>query len=196
MLRSPGSKKSSHSAIEAQMATHLLAVHRVLLEVGIEELGEAPPEDSIFLAQNITATFRRTLPALRMASKWIRANFKYFARDDTRALSIEGLAEYWEAYVRFSTSLERRFPLKSLGAILENLNSAKGPLEEDLEVNGFLPLSKLMSNGWDALHASEVQVEGESHPNDEQIMRLWDLSMDARVIVGNQAGFDIDDLLS
>jgi protein SMG7 len=60
------------------MIDHLLDLHGALLEVGEDELRDLPPIDSIDdLAQRITATFRRTLPALRIASKWLRANFKY-----------------------------------------------------------------------------------------------------------------------
>lgn len=187
MLRPSGSKKTAaSSAIESQMATHLLSVHRALLEVGAEELGEAPPEDSVTLAQNITATFRRTLPALRMASKWIRTNFKYFTSDGARSLPIEGVPDYWKAYAKFSTALERTFPLKSIKNILDNLKSVKKPLEEDLEVTGFLPLSKMMITSWAVQSTSTGELEGEPHPNDEQLMRLWDLSTDARVIAESQ----------
>ena len=64
--------------VEWSMLDHLLDFHGALLEVGEDELRDLPPIDSIDdLAQRITATFRRTLPALRIASKWLRANFKY-----------------------------------------------------------------------------------------------------------------------
>ena len=52
------------------------------MQIGEKELAEKP-EDSIQdnlsrdLAQRITAIFRRTLPALRIASKWLRSNISY-----------------------------------------------------------------------------------------------------------------------
>jgi len=70
---------SSPVIIESYIATHVLGLHRVLLEIGLVELAESPPQDAAEndLAPRITATFRRMLPALRIAAKWLRANFKY-----------------------------------------------------------------------------------------------------------------------
>jgi Est1 DNA/RNA binding domain len=187
MLRS-SVKKSSDSAAEAGIATHLLAMHRALLEVGAEELVEAPPDDSEDPAQSITATFRRTIPALRMASKWIRANFKYFASDGVQAASIDGVSEFWEVFARFSTALERTFPLKSLPPLTT-------PLEEDWDTRGFLPLTKLMATGTTPNHITvedgrKVIQREQVHPNVEQLMRLWDLLTDARVIAESQVLID------
>ncbi|CDO71518.1 hypothetical protein BN946_scf184910.g17 [Trametes cinnabarina] len=89
MFRNPssnGHRRNMHAgaatAIESAIAGHLLAVHRVLLEVGIVQIAEAPTEDTAEhdLAQRITAEFRRTLPALRTGSKWLRANLRYLSQ--------------------------------------------------------------------------------------------------------------------
>ena len=47
--------------------------------------GEAGAELKDDLAQRITATFRRTLPALRMSGKWIRGNLRYLSQAQVQA---------------------------------------------------------------------------------------------------------------
>lgn len=154
-----GQSVASSAAVESSIASHLLLMHRVLLEVGIVQIAEAPPEDAgeHDLAQRITAAFRRTLPALRMAGKWVRVNIRYVAnstqdggaakakgRDrrrnsDKRSSSmslttpIPGLTEFWRAYAQFSTALLRAFPPQELPTLTTTL-------EEDVEMAGFLPL--------------------------------------------------------
>jgi hypothetical protein len=97
--------------------------------------------------------------------------------------SINGVSEYWDVFSRFSSALERRFPLESL----PHLTTA---LEEDMDARGFLPLARLMTigptvgyiTGDDDRPISREQV----HPNEEQLMRLWDLSTDAKAIAESQ----------
>ena len=159
-----GQSVASSAAVESTIASHLLAMHRMLLEVGIVQIAEAPPEDAgeHDLAQHITAAFRRTLPALRMASKWIRANLRYITQSgqqDGNAIKakgrdrrrggerrsssmslmtpIPGLAEFWYTYAQFSTALLRAFPPEKLPALATTL-------EEDVEMAGFLPLKKFV----------------------------------------------------
>lgn len=158
---------AASAAIESSIATHLLTMHRVLLEVGIVQISEAPPEDAAEhdLAQRITAEFRRTLPALRIASKWLRANLRYLAQawqqlmadsvgndgsskpkgrrreSDRRSsaapatVSMPGLSEFWRSYAQFATALWRIFPQQKLPKLVTTL-------EEDIEMAGFLPLKK------------------------------------------------------
>ena len=160
-----GSSAMSSAAVESSIAAHLLLLHRVLLEVGIAQIAEAPPEDAgdHDLAQRITAAFRRTLPALRMAGKWVRANLRYIAQttqqdgtgskpkgrdgrrnNDRRSSSTSttstpfpGLPEFWSAYAQFSTALRRAFPPKELPVL-------DITLEEDVDLAGFLPLKKFV----------------------------------------------------
>jgi hypothetical protein len=154
MIRDNNIKKSDplqsttpSSAIESRILTHLVGLHQSLLEIGIVELAEAPPEDASDLAQRITAVFRRTLPALRIASKWLRANFKYVTQSqyskhkpDSRGaqvlLSAGDASAFWAAYSQVYHTLSRLFPAERL----PHMNS---PLEEDLEMRGFLPLKGL-----------------------------------------------------
>ncbi|GJE98730.1 Telomerase activating protein Est1 domain-containing protein [Phanerochaete sordida] len=167
MVRRPSNaerRPSNLALTESNIVTHLLAAHRVLLENGSIELAEAPPEDAEEgdLAQRITATFRRTLPALRMAGKWLRSNTRYLSqglkhttngdeepsavrdtpRKDRRnggsAITIGGIHDFWREYVRFCEALVGAFP----GEKLPELSTQ---LEEDIDMAGFLPLRKYMA---------------------------------------------------
>ncbi|KAI8972435.1 hypothetical protein BD414DRAFT_540319 [Trametes punicea] len=230
---SNGHRKSSSASVsatvESSIAGHLLAMHRVLLEVGIVQVAEVPPEDTgeHDLAQRITAEFRRTLPALRIANKWLRANLRYLAqawqqlfaseegevanpkhkgRDRRRGgerrssagpvtVTIPGLREFWRTYARFSTVLWRAFPQ-------DKLPKAATSLEEDIEMAGFLPLKRFVPsdvvssaavakdssiNGRNGTAAPVFQVvqPEQVHPNEEQLMRIADLLLDALALAGD-----------
>lgn len=170
MVRRPSNadrRPSNLAATESNIVTHLLATHRVLLENGSVELAEAPPEDAEEgdLAQRITATFRRTLPALRMAGKWLRSNTRYLSqglkrttngeeespapkdastprskdkRNGGSAIVIGGILDFWREYVRFCEALVNAFPV-------EKLPELRTQLEEDIDMAGFLPLRKYMA---------------------------------------------------
>ena len=198
---------ASSKAVEARMLTPLLAMQQVLLEVGIIELADNSEDD---LAQRITATFRRTLPALRIASKWLRANYRYVrsfddsgiakTRENRGSFSTAAAAgeeaniailQFWTQYAKFSTLLWRTFPLESLPIL-------SMPLEEDMDMSGFLPLEQRMGdakNVGTADHQDAVSdlpsriSSGESqvHPNDVQLMRIADLLNDAKVLAGSEA---------
>ncbi|KAH9937843.1 uncharacterized protein BXZ73DRAFT_89259 [Epithele typhae] len=210
---SSGPKKgptvASPASAESAIASHLLLMHRILLEVGLVQLAEAPPEDvGEDLAQRITAAFRRTLPALRMAGKWLRANLRYLTtqlgqydgnnskqrrerrRNNERRSSsvagivvIPGLAEFWRAYAQFSTALMHAFPADQLPALATTL-------EEDVELAGFVPLKSkegardgpVATNG---MGPSMVPLE-QVHPNEEQLMRISDLLADAQAIAEDE----------
>lgn len=192
----PNQGTSSTLAVESRILSHLLGMHRVLLEVGLEQLAEEPSEDTApnNLALRITATFRRTLPALRIASKWLRANFKYVMRcqtpkDAMAVLSKEDASALWSAYARFAAALTRHFPT-------DQLPTMTGPLEEDIEMRGFLPLKGLMigepkdSAVLDGkLHVPlPQQINPQVHPNEEQLMRIADLLADARTLAAMDVG--------
>lgn len=229
MLRRPagGERRSTRpSTAESQIVTHLIATHRVLLHNGSVELTDSPPEDGAEydLAQRITATFRRTLPALRMAGKWLRSNTRYISQgrkvvasneDEASALKdankvkdkrnsnafpivIGGIQEFWTEYVRFCATLIHAFPV-------EQLPELRTQLEEDIELAGFLPLRKYMygSDGKPpgSRRASTDPHEGKAeprvsqdrptsrsqvHPNEEQLMRIADILLDARAVASDE----------
>ncbi|KAF8553487.1 hypothetical protein OG21DRAFT_1414234 [Imleria badia] len=200
----PSNRRSSglpdSSAIESQILTHVIAIHRVLLEIGAAELA-VPPEDAAEndLAQRITAPFRRTLPALRIASKWLVANIKYVlhaARSPvgerisptgrgTRGVLIEGLPLFWAKFAQFYSALSGVFPPARLPPLTT-------PLDEDIDLKGFLPLRDLLVDGGaltDAVPGNETEGQQNGttargrekvHPNEEQLMRIWDLLKDAK----------------
>ncbi|KAG6380081.1 hypothetical protein JVT61DRAFT_8163 [Boletus reticuloceps] len=201
----PSNRRSSglpdSSIIESHILTHVLAIHRVLLEIGAAELA-APPEDAAEndLAQRITAPFRRTLPALRIASKWLVANIKYVLNAvgppvgaqlsptgrGTREVLIEGLPLFWAKFAQFYSALSAIFPSARLPPLTT-------PLDEDIDLKGFLPLRDLLVDEGTLADASGHETEGQQngtashgrekvHPNEEQLMRIWDLLKDARTL--------------
>ncbi|KAF9224692.1 hypothetical protein BS17DRAFT_44590 [Gyrodon lividus] len=184
------------TVVESQILTHVIAIHRVLLEVGAGELA-VPPEDAAEndLAQRITAPFRRTLPALRIASKWLVANIDYVlhaaqlsdegklrpSSKSARGVLIGEMPLFWAKFVHFYSALSGIFPL-------DRLPTLTTPLDEDVDLKGFLPLRDLLVDGG-SLTAGRFgeRAEGKQngtpsqvHPNEEQLMRIWDLLKDAR----------------
>ncbi|KAF8957496.1 hypothetical protein BDZ97DRAFT_1924509 [Flammula alnicola] len=123
--------------LEWAMLDHLLDLHFGLLEVGKDELKDPPTMDGLDdLAQRISATFKRTLPALRIASKWLRAKFKHVVQDQefiefqekekARGLEVEKKSprkisgystktlRFWQAYARFILALSQAFRVTKL----------------------------------------------------------------------------------
>lgn len=215
------SSATSITSTESHIATHLLATHRALLEVGVAQLAEAPEDPSNQdLAQKITAEFRRTLPALRLASKWVRANLKYLLQSlgtapgehanghtNTRSRDrrdrgrrstgpgapVVGVREFWNAFMQFSSALSRTFPLVRLPPMAV-------PFEEDVELGGFQPLKTFVSSGGRSGSGSKApSVDSEVlpeqvHPNEEQLMRIRDLLMDAQALAAaEETPFVLDD---
>ncbi|KAF8153018.1 hypothetical protein B0H34DRAFT_662751 [Crassisporium funariophilum] len=190
--------------IEWKILNHLLDLHLALLEVGKDELKDPPPMEGVDdLAQRISATFRRTLPALRIASKWLRANFKYVAQDQEFASEqqkdkVKGLevykrvptkisgnstktTQFWKVYAQFILALSLAFPSHKLPSFV-------APLEEDIEMRGFLPLKNMMgetktATGGEKLPVGLAQPREQVHPNVEQLMRIADLLDDAKALV-------------
>ncbi|KAF9541343.1 hypothetical protein CPC08DRAFT_770626 [Agrocybe pediades] len=190
---SPGTAK----LIEWGLLDHLLDMHGALLEVGKEELKDPPVVEGVDdIFQRISAVFRRTLPALRIGSKWLRANFKYLMQDqEFAALQVKESAkaelrkqnekkisgfsiktiQFWKTYAQFILALSQAFPANKLVPL-------NGPLEEDIDMKGFVPLKHLM--GEDGCYgkgktATSPKESGE-HPNVEQLMRICDLIEDAK----------------
>lgn len=203
MIRDTNSARTKHEVtrspeanivLEWRIFRHLLDIHIALLEVGKQELKEAPSMEKVDndLAQRITATFRRTLPALRIASKWLKANINYVMQDPEFKAhqqkerskggepsqkaqgKISGHSghtiRFWNRYSQFVTSLAHAFPEKDLVPLSH-------PLEEDIDMRGFLPLKKAMGEG-----VSVKDRTAEAHPNEEQLMRISELLSDAKDI--------------
>ncbi|KAI0364993.1 hypothetical protein BV20DRAFT_1056743 [Pilatotrama ljubarskyi] len=167
---------AASAAVESSIVTHLLTMHRVLLEVGIVQIAEAPPEDAVEhdLAQRITAEFRRTLQALRIGSKWLRANLRYLAQGWQHLAAQGAGAESTSAPAkskgrdrrrendRRSSSVPAAVPMPGLPDFWrtyaqfstalwrvfpqDRLPKDATTFDEDVEMAGFLPLKKFIPN--------------------------------------------------
>ncbi|KAF9453313.1 hypothetical protein P691DRAFT_60717 [Macrolepiota fuliginosa MF-IS2] len=187
--------------LDWRIIRHILDLHSTLLNVGKAELAVPPPSDVAVgensLALKITATFRRTLPGLRIASKWLRANFRTLLQDpEFIALQeqkksngievskdvphkISGCSaitiEFWKGYTEFVRALAEAFPKTNLPALTS-------PLDEDVDMRGFLPLKKLMGENDEGVGQGSTQTRERPHPNAEQLMRIYDLLEDAKLL--------------
>lgn len=167
---------------ENTILAHSLGLLRILMARGIVEMDEATAmsfndDTSDGLARFITATFRRTLPALRISSRWFRLNvgaiLKHFAESsDEPGCDVlkQSLSAFWATFVAFGTHLTRVFPL-------DKLPSPPMTLDEDIELQGFIPFQGPSdSEGGGPLRVSD---SSKMHPNDEHLIRLRDIQVDA-----------------
>ncbi|KAF8647537.1 hypothetical protein AX16_006644 [Volvariella volvacea WC 439] len=194
--QSPAISPENVTLIENEMFLHILDLHRALLEVGRQELGQPiAVDDGADLAQRISATFRRAIPSLRIAGKWLRANYKFISKDpefqahrvleDRKGVKIrkrhsERLSGYspvtnkfWEVYADFIRTLSQNYGQGDL----PKLSTC---LDEDQDLKGFSPLRKVLEESADV---GSDDAEGQ-HPNEEQLMRIWDILEDAYAIAG------------
>lgn len=130
------------------------------------------------LAQRITAVVRRILPSLRIMSRWLKSHLEYVARASSssnaelRAL----ITNFWTQYKRLMLALARLFPLAQLPSL-------DGPLEEDIDMRGFLPLRRGLSE-----ETNTDPQRQDVHPNEEQLMRIADLLVDVKLLMQTEAG--------
>ncbi|KAJ4489982.1 hypothetical protein J3R30DRAFT_16013 [Lentinula aciculospora] len=189
------SDSSFSPVIEAHIFTHLLSLYRALFEVGIDGLQELSLVNSD-LGTRLIVEFRRTLPALRIAGKWLRSNYKYVMSDpeaqgipdsEAKARDISpGIIspssvktiQFWEKFAEFLRALSRAFPV-------EQLPQLSFALSEDIDTRGFRPLKEYadleMNAGFS--DANVPHKESELHPNEVQLMRIEDILRDARALV-------------
>ncbi|WVF66309.1 hypothetical protein IAT40_001049 [Kwoniella sp. CBS 6097] len=187
---------------EAKALEFLLNVFEVLVRVGAEEVEEARAtlgdesalaldgEDDVEdqLPQFISAVLRRILPSLRIVSKWIKLDLEYLGRHKT----LPAFNSFWSTYKRFIDAVGSVFPI-------DRLPSLPDPLEEDIDMRGFMPLQRGItshgsstngtSNGVGIIEGTGTQRD--VHPNEEQLMRLADLQVDAKLISQKRAGSNL-----
>ena len=194
ILRDPNVKRDARRVIgvEARILAHILDIMQTLYQIGRVQLADASssPEPSVNgtplatgetqtdLAQSITAVFRRSLPALRIGSKWLTVHFSYVSEATSRLGSETGvdvpsiLSEFWASYSTFATLLGKTFPIDKLPKLTQ-------PLEEDVEIRGFAPLKQAMVNPSGSTVNGLEPGQSLVHPNEEQLMRIADLLQDA-----------------
>ena len=171
--------KRRHDAEEIAL-DFMLAFFGVLVQTAIDELDEIPatnPIEEVDLDQHISAVLRRLLPALRIMSKWIKFNVEYvsrFSSTPNESLASE-IHSFWARYQRLTTVLPRLFPLARLPTLSD-------PLEEDTDMRGFVPFGRAISV--QESREKDINGHGEApHPNEEQLMRIADLQVDAKLLV-------------
>ncbi|WVQ85224.1 hypothetical protein IAT38_007389 [Cryptococcus sp. DSM 104549] len=178
----------SHDA-ETKALEAALELFSVYLSVVADEIEEArqsvegavaDEEEDEGLPQLISAVVKRILPSLRVISKWLKLNLEYLSRQSTPRLP-----EFWAGYTRLVVAVDALFPIARLPSLGE-------PLEEDKEMRGFAPLYRGVTA---EPRAGEGDGLGDGldggrsvHPNEEHLMRLADLQVDARLIIHNQLG--------
>ena len=141
-------------------------------------LGDEDEQSLTALYPYITAVLRRLLPALRIFSKWLKANASLLSEN-----SITQQEEFWTTYASFCRHLEALFPLSQLPELSD-------ALEEDFDMRGFSPLKRGMmeprkateSNDQGARDANIGHNVSDVHPNEEQLMRISDLLCDGKLI--------------
>jgi hypothetical protein len=159
----------------------LLETYGTILDTSSEEVeeglrsrssGTAIADDDEELHQYISAVLRRCLPALRVLSKWLKLHTTYLSR-----LPDEVTQSIWSRYDRFTGLLQNLFSMSSLPGCNE-------VLEEDVDMRGFVPLMRGLSgvgtNSEKALDGEDDR--GEVHPNEQQLMRISDLQVDAKLL--------------
>ncbi|SPO28848.1 uncharacterized protein UTRI_05098_B [Ustilago trichophora] len=235
--------------VEFQVTAHVLGVFRELAAVDTAETREAFDANNELAAalqqadgqqsapiRNLTAVVRRTLPALRIVTKWTKTHLEYMQRIEKRARdamqqygetdpvvvrsemevrpdserphphhaayadTLESMERCWSQYVELINSLRYAFPFDSLPNI-GKVGAVGAPalcLEEDSDMRGFAPTRKAtqstipggttISVGMGEACANiEAVRPSQVHPNEEQLMRIADLMIDAKVIAESDA---------
>jgi hypothetical protein len=86
-------------------------------------------------------------------------------------------SKFWEAYTSFATRVVLVFPPTSLPKL-------KSFLEEDFDTRGYLPLGGMLAQKVTSteLEGQDLRALEQVHPNEEQLMRIWDISHDAHLV--------------
>nr|XP_018266502.1 uncharacterized protein I303_00477 [Kwoniella dejecticola CBS 10117]OBR88660.1 hypothetical protein I303_00477 [Kwoniella dejecticola CBS 10117] len=203
--QNPKLVKRSHEA-ETKALELLLGISDVVMKIAIEEiedvrqnvqlqsalainddededLDRSVPDSSSF----ISAVLRRILPSLRIMSKWMKMDLDYLQRHQEQNPSSVILSEFWKTYRTLITTLGSVFPIASLPSLPE-------PLEEDIDMRGFVPLQrgKTAEGGLSVAGSMQEEaggvIQGDVHPNEQQLMRLADIQVDAKLITQSGVG--------
>lgn len=187
-----GSSAQKRQDAEHAALSTVLLLFSVMFQVaakGLEKARETLPDhhesalvdDDRQMSQRISSVLRRLLPSFRIASKWIKLNFDYIARlADLHPKVGNTFLRFWEHYSVFVAALVKVFPIHQLPSIT-------GPLEEDIDLRGFGPLSRgLTTHGGrrlDENNGNEPEDEVQHDHDEEQLMRISDVLVDMMLIV-------------
>lgn len=131
--------------------------------------GTHDPEDTADtegLVPRLSSTLCRMLPTLRILSKWLKSHVGYLRRHMDRS-KMGDVAGFWSKYTTCMIKIAETFPLHQLPSMM-------GSLEEDIEIIGFSPLARTST------HAQRFEAKDS---DEEQLMRVSDLSIDAVLII-------------
>ena len=94
--------------------------------------------------------------------------------------------QFWKTYAQFMLALSQAFPASKLPTF-------NAPLEEDIEMRGFLPLRKLMGEvkRSESVSADGIHAREQVHPNVEQLMRISDLLDDGKALAKMEVCFHL-----
>lgn len=150
----------------------------IAVEAGLVPVmtGTTDGQVDINLSTNITAAFRRMLPALRIISKWVKGNVSRLARvQQAGGVQQEEVERFAETYSDLLRHMGVLFPLEQLPKLYD-------PLEEDHDMKGFSPLKRgMMDKGESDGPAGDARLE--VHPNEEQLMRISDILLDGKLVL-------------
>lgn len=163
----------------------------VLFRVGFGDLDEIIPsipehhesaivEDEQHLARLIPPALRRLLPSIRIASKWFKVNYDYLSRHQELRVW-DTIQLFWNDYTTFLDSLVTVFPITQLPSIT-------GPLEEDIDLRGFIPLTRAIVNTGGRAGGEEdydLMFGQRPDPEEEHLMRISDILIEARLNMRN-----------
>lgn len=134
-------------------------------------LDDAEPQ----LHVHISAVLRRLLPSLRILSKWLKLHLEYISRVQRSNSLNAQIAHFWESYLRLAIALATLFPIDQLPSLAQ-------PLEEDIDMKGYIPVA------WGMVKGSGEGEQHDFHPNEEQLMRIADLQVDAKLLAQTAVG--------
>ena len=184
----PAGEDPQLNARRHQAETHslnlLLAVYTEYVSVSLAEVDEAlairngesaiDDDDELepALHVHISAILRRMLPALRIFSKWLKLHTDYLSRVQRSGQLSGPIQHFWDCYRKLVLTLATLFPIDYLPHLSE-------PIEEYIDMRGFIPLAWGMIKG-------KRETQHDFHPNEEQLMRIADLQVDAKLLAQTQ----------
>lgn len=156
------------------MLASILSLCRALFDIGTRELQEPMTPDGHDLAMRIPAVLRRMLPALRVAGKWLRMKHNL---NLILASSSTATQSFWLSYSAFFIRIAEVFPPGQLSVL-------RRQLDEDIELVGYQPLGGLLISRTspEVIASEDRRALEEVHPNEEQLMRIWDIWHDASLV--------------
>ncbi|KZT59281.1 hypothetical protein CALCODRAFT_493839 [Calocera cornea HHB12733] len=168
-----GGKQVETAAKGSPIPTHIVNLLIRVFDLAQKELQviRPVPDNEKNAAARISAVLRRVLPALRVSSRWMVSRFACASPSGlSNTNHLPSFPALWVSYVRLMDALSVAFP----ASILPKPNQV---LEEDILTHGFLPLSSA-----EALDNAGPSLADNPHPNEEHLMRIADLLLDAETI--------------